>query len=564
VFALFLLVATAYAPAAVADVPLDPASGVANLLPGIDVLRDPTGRWTLADVLRNAAAFRPDSTLVPDPHFSAFLPDTLWFRVRPRTSATGPWFLTTSFEVDRSRLFYVPDHGAVRQIDFGMLVPYAERATPFLTNAVPLPAGATSGGTLYLQTVMREDLFGTIGLRPLRWEALDGRAHDEDDIMPELVVCGIVGALGLFNLLLGFTLRESIYVRYAAAMGCFALYECVECGAAWRWIWPHASLPYDVTAYAIYLVYLALVLGFACAFLDLRNTQRPAWNVILATYAVVVAVEMTMALWPNLLDRTGYSGPIETLANALLLIAILGSGLVAWRRGFAGAGPYVLAFAGVTVGLVIGTGADDQLLPENLWTDALPGLGVAWEAFFLALAVSKRIERLRGERDSLATAAFTDSLTGIPNRRAFELRFQDEWRLAIRDGTALSIVLIDVDFFKAYNDEHGHLAGDGALERVALTIAESVRGHDDVVARYGGEEFIVLLPRCDERGAERVAEAVRIAIERLSITVSAGVASAVPGRAGAPEALIATADRAMYRAKRDGRNRVVVSSEAVA
>ena len=484
--------------------------------------------------------------------------------MQPRSATGGAWFLETSLEVDRSEVYFVPEHGAVRHVAFGMLVPAADRALPFLANAVELPKGSARGGTLYLRTVTREDQFGGVRIRPMRWEALAGRAYEENDTSPELVVCGIVGALGLFNLLLGFTLRETIYVRYAAAMGCFALYEAVECGAAWRYLWPHASLPYDITAYACYLVYLALVLGFACAFLDLPNTQRPAWNVILAAYGAVCAVDVTMALSPNLLDRTGFSGIVETLANALLLTAILGSGFVAWRRGFAGAGSYTIAFAGVTAGLVIGTGAENQLFPESAWTDALPGFGVAWEAFFLALAVSKRIERLRGERDTLATAAFTDSLTGIPNRRAFERRFGDEWRRAVRDQSALSIVLLDVDFFKAYNDEHGHLAGDDALERVAITIEQTLRGPDDVVARYGGEEFIVLLPRCDARGAERVAEGVRTAIERLDITVSAGVASTLPSRDETPETLIATADRAMYRAKRDGRNRVVVSSEAVA
>ncbi len=563
-FVVLLLLATiAGTPASAASVRLDPATGAGNLLAATSVLRDPTGRMTLAEVRRADRRFVPFAALEPDLHVSAFSPGTLWFRLKPRVHTRGRWVLTTSFEVDRSRLYFVADRGAVRRSDFGMLVPFSKRSLPYLENAVLVPQGAMQSGTLYVQTIAREDRFGTLGLRPMRWEAVDGRTSSAEQTIPEVFLCGIVGALGLFNLLLALTLREVIYVRYGSAMAAFALYQCVECGAAWRWLWPNASLPYDPTAYACYLVYLALVVGFAGALLDLRTTQPTVWNLIRASYALVVAFDVTNAIWPNLPDWTRASGAIETAVNAVFLATILASGVIAWRTGVRGAGSYTIAFAGVTIGLLVGVGADNGLIAESPLTDALPGIGVAWEAFFLALAVSKRIERLRGERDALATVAFLDTLTGIPNRRAFERRFEDVWRHAVRDTHPLAIVLIDVDHFKEFNDTNGHLAGDDVLTRVARAIARSVRGGDDLVARYGGEEFMVLLPHCDARGAERVAEAVRLAVEELAVTVSAGVASIVPGRDDEPAALVASADRALYRAKRDGRNRVV-SSTAVA
>ena len=160
-----------------------------------------------------------------------------------------------------------------------------------------------------------------------------------------------------------------------------------------------------------------------------------------------------------------------------------------------------------------------------------------------------------------------DAATGLSNRRHFDELLDAEWKRAARSRQPLALVLADVDCFKAYNDSSGHQQGDACLRRVAEVLRSGVHRAADVAARYGGEEFALLLPGVDEATAEELAEAVRAGLEALAIphrastagpvvTLSAGVAAAVPDRRGTPADLVAAADRALYRAKQGGRNRV--------
>jgi diguanylate cyclase (GGDEF)-like protein len=171
------------------------------------------------------------------------------------------------------------------------------------------------------------------------------------------------------------------------------------------------------------------------------------------------------------------------------------------------------------------------------------------------------------ELERLATR---DGLTGVANRRSFDGTLNMEWRRASRESRALSLLMIDVDHFKRYNDTYGHQGGDDCLRRVAGAMSDSVKRSSDAVARYGGEEFAILLPATDPAGAGVVAERIRAAVEALRlphsgsdiaghVTVSIGVASATVTSDGVPTQLVGAADAALYRAKKEGRNRVVAA-----
>jgi diguanylate cyclase (GGDEF)-like protein len=193
---------------------------------------------------------------------------------------------------------------------------------------------------------------------------------------------------------------------------------------------------------------------------------------------------------------------------------------------------------------------------------------------FLALALAQRIRRLQTERDALSVAALVDALTGISNRRAFDRVLADEWRRAQRAKTSLSLVMLDVDYFKSFNDTYGHQSGDDALRAVARAISESLHRVGDFAARYGGEEFAVLLPYGDVAGAAALADTIRSAVAALGIahadnpsgrlTISAGAACLSPDARSAPAQLIEAADRALYSAKNTGRNRVCQATALVA
>lgn len=189
-----------------------------------------------------------------------------------------------------------------------------------------------------------------------------------------------------------------------------------------------------------------------------------------------------------------------------------------------------------------------------------------------ALYLSVRIHQAQIESQSarLADIASTDSLTGVRNRRSFAHALDVEWRRALRRDETLSVILIDVDFFKTFNDTYGHVAGDAALQQVAQALAGCVTRAEDTFARYGGEEFIALLPGTPQSGAVTVAERMCEAISSLGIrhtgsalgnlTISAGVASIVPHRDTDSQLLLSNADAALYDAKAAGRNCVAAEN----
>ncbi|WP_261540265.1 sensor domain-containing diguanylate cyclase [Burkholderia multivorans] len=189
-------------------------------------------------------------------------------------------------------------------------------------------------------------------------------------------------------------------------------------------------------------------------------------------------------------------------------------------------------------------------------------------AAFIALSVllgAQLRRRMRAESE-LILLARTDGLTGLNNRRSFGEVLDREWRRARRVRSVFSLLFVDVDRFKAYNDTYGHQAGDDALAAVARCIGENIRRPADVAARYGGEEFVVLLPDTAENGAAQIAERIRIAIDALGlehvgsefgrVTASIGLASWKPEQDVEPDAIIKAADEALYYAKATGRNKV--------
>ncbi len=175
---------------------------------------------------------------------------------------------------------------------------------------------------------------------------------------------------------------------------------------------------------------------------------------------------------------------------------------------------------------------------------------------------------------ALHSLAVKDGLTGLANRRSFDERLEADWLHAVRERTPLSLLLIDVDHFKLYNDTYGHQKGDSCLKAVAESLDKQVFRPADLAARYGGEEFAVIMPTTDLDGALRVAERVRETVFSLGlphsasltadrVSLSVGVATMVPEAEQNAEGLIAAADAALYRAKHAGRNRVMPAELAM-
>ena len=192
------------------------------------------------------------------------------------------------------------------------------------------------------------------------------------------------------------------------------------------------------------------------------------------------------------------------------------------------------------------------------------------DAAFFALREMKK--QLEASNRKLQKLSMLDGLTGIANRRHFDDTLNTELANTLKKQSALALILIDIDYFKRYNDNYGHQGGDDCLIRVAKTLNNECKNAEDMAARYGGEEFVILLPDTTEDQAHGVAERIRKAVEDLHIehqasdvakhvTLSLGVSTTEPGVKMKAAALIEQADKALYKAKKSGRNRSVMFSK---
>ncbi len=223
--------------------------------------------------------------------------------------------------------------------------------------------------------------------------------------------------------------------------------------------------------------------------------------------------------------------------------------------------------------VAVGISTDQILAPWWSKMSVLAAIFAIMAASVVGLVwmLEGELRRRAAAEKAAETQARTDGLTKLANRRWFDEELSRKWASAAREGRPLSLLMIDVDHFKFFNDSYGHQAGDRALADIAGVIDGAIRRPDDLAARYGGEEFAVVLPDTDRRGAAQIAETIRekaramqidhVRNEHKVVTVSIGVATALPRSGTAmPELLISDADAALYRAKEQGRNTVCVSN----
>jgi diguanylate cyclase (GGDEF)-like protein len=303
-----------------------------------------------------------------------------------------------------------------------------------------------------------------------------------------------------------------------------------------------------IAIHAALFFFAALVLGLHYVhFYKLENRSKLMFEVW------VMIVFITWVVW--------FSGQINSPLLSLYLLPIIASALIFGKLPTA-----VMASAIIACLMFFAYNPKTKtLFTLPFWGELLaisgPMLLVAYITTMLAADIRYAVDKIKQVSD-------TDELTGTYNMRAFSSTLQRAFRQSVRYGHALSVVMIDSDNLKQINDTHGHESGNRLLQHLVRCIREQLRG-SDVMARFGGDEFIVLLPETNNKGAMEMAERIRKAIEisRLdvrtgdtSITVSLGVAS-YPEDGGNLDVILEKADKAMYRAKQRGRNRVIAYSD---
>lgn len=402
---------------------------------------------------------------------------------------------------------------------------------------------------------------------PLRIAVESRAAHAADDLTHvRVLMCavGMVVGVSLAVLLFWAMLRERVYLLYAAGMLLQLLYVLCSYGEAYavpvlHWlavfgapgIWAIATLA-SMSIVALWLDYAGLR----------RQVPRLATAMnVLGLYLPGVLLLLLALPWPRSKEWfPDVANGVFLLTNVVALAGLA----IAWRRGSRHAGYVMIAWVPL---LIFTTWRAVQLSQGAVVVDwvqyGLP-LVLAFTAVVLALGLADRMLTFRRERDSAKEHAERDALTGVLNRGGIEYRL--DWAVLEkrREGIALSLLFIDLDFFKKINDRYGHALGDACLRAAARAVSEEFQ-YGDQLGRLGGEEFVLVLAGADAEGARQIAERVRTKIERscavveqvpVGVTASIGVAECLPEDSVA--SLIARADQAMYAAKRAGGNRVAM------
>lgn len=374
---------------------------------------------------------------------------------------------------------------------------------------------------------------------------------------------GYLLALIFYNATLAIGIRDRRHLLYALYLGIFALTNIsyTGFGAVWLWsdevVWQRWATPVLMWCFGVG------GLIFSSSFLKVRSHwpggQRVAAAVALGAGALI--------LWAIQIDNKALAllsaFAFVMLFNGLMLLL----GVVSVRRNIPTARFFLVAISAGALGTIVTTLSIWGLLPgSELFFRAAEG-GMLLEATLLALALAARLRQVHVERARAEIDANTDALTQLNNRRALYRYAETFWAQSQMRQT-LSLVVLDIDNFKQLNDRYGHGCGDEVLRQIGKIIALSIRGQD-VAARWGGEEFTILLNQCNIRSGIQFADRLRRAIARLSIkvdretlqvTASFGVAQGC-AQDESLDALIARADRALYQAKHEGRNRVCAAPE---
>jgi len=378
----------------------------------------------------------------------------------------------------------------------------------------------------------------------------------------------LIGAL--FNASLACAIRRQFPAWQSAWSACMLLW-----GAIWSqvhlFLFPGMAGTYSAQ-FCTALACLAITLATAAA---ITAPDRNAIPRVLRIGTLALGAMIGLLGVPLAFMRTG---PIDLMGDLLEiltlvdLVAVASCLGIAWRRGSQEAIGVIIGWSLPMLTLGATLFIDTQTLFWGGGAQILVLFAAAWQTLWLSIAASRTHARLRIERDRARSAeahahelARRDPLTGLRNRRFLDNYLNREVTRCFRYQHPLAVILLDIDHFKLFNDRHGHQVGDDCLRMVATQIRHCVARDSDVVARYGGEEFCIVLPETDMEGARAVAERVRrrvaetpfrVANENITVTISAGVTSAVPLAPGQEVVLLQRADEGLYQSKDEGRNRV--------
>jgi len=442
---------------------------------------------------------------------------------------------------------------------------------------------------------------GSVHIPIKLWKDTDFADHATDLHMGSGVYFGIIIALIVYNLFFFIFFRDVVYLLYVVLVSSVSLCWGSYNGIMMEYLWPDSI---EWTSFA--LIFFATLSFFSLSvfsnfFLKLKHSMKFAYKILIGFSAFNALMFALLFVLPY-----RYASILLAIGGICLLVSVYVIALVRLWQGFRAARYFILASTFFIFGFLVMIFKLFGLLPHNFITEYSVQIGSALEGLLLSIALADRINTIRDEKEEaqelmlvqleesekikseylekseelvkmrtaelekankkLESLATTDWLTGLTNKRIFEEVASKQFAQAKRNKIPISLLMIDIDNFKLYNDLYGHQAGDKCLAKVAEKISETATRTSDTVARYGGEEIAVILWETNENEAEIIAEKIKKSIENLGVdhgespfgvvTVSIGVAGDIPEENCLLEDLIKKADEALYSAKKNGKNRV--------
>lgn len=512
--------------------------------------------------------------------------------------------------LNRIEIFLVRDGEVLQQETMGIFEPFTGRPLAYPDFVTPITLSETAPTQIYL----RIQTNGSLQVAPLLWtpEAFTEKART--DSIGAGVFYGIMLVMFLYNLFIYFVVRERSYLYYIGWVAVFTLFMGSLHGDAFQYLWPNA-VAWNETSVTFAVGAMSIAsLSFTSSFLKLRRNW-PLAHLVVSGFLLVATLLTSLSFF------LAYENTIRfNSAQGLIVMAlILGVSITMWVKGYRHARYFVMAWLAMLLGITALALSKFGVLPWNSITANGAQIGAVMEVVLLSFALADRInheraarfdaqqkaleaaeeaktaqeelleakeaanqeleervrertrelekalEKLETVNQFLEEVSRTDQLTGLSNRHHFVRRYHEEYKRAQRSHYPLSVILMDIDYFKWFNDTYGHIAGDECLKAVSEALSNVISRAGDTLARYGGEEFIVLLSNTTMEGAVVVADRLREAVAALTlqfdgatvpVTISVGVADMTPSDLHNPEQLIQNADDALYSAKERGRNQV--------
>ncbi|HYJ41125.1 MAG TPA: diguanylate cyclase [Steroidobacteraceae bacterium] len=529
-----------------AFISLDPGAPVhvEELGDALELLEDRVGNLDVAAVSTAPVDARFVSATLESTNIG-FSPSAWWARVTVRnpSDASRLIYLRQDYPLIDSLDLYEPSgDGGWRVHSTGDRKPFGSRDVAHKDFLFPVTLPANSDRTFYLRYASQGPV--DINLSLLDPNEVAGELSREQ--VAYGLYFGCVLMLLVWSGLVFLAVRDGAFLAYFAYVATFGLYMTVNTGFAFQYLWPDSPRWANTALIVLLNIALITALQFSLTILRARD-YTPRLFVVARVLQAMALVAIT------LIPVFSYAVLVRPV-TFLILVSVcfmIALGVISLLLGSRPARFYVIAWGAFLCGSVVFLLKNFGLVPHTFVTQHSWQVGALLEMILLSMTLSSRMSELQHQ-------SRTDPLTLLGNRRQFDINLPAEFARSMEQGQPLSLLVVDIDQFKLYNDLHGHAQGDEAVKAVAAALRKHAR-KPYIACRYGGDEFCAILPGTSEASAAVLAERLRAAVQHSltgeeTVTVSIGYACQTGGRFENADQLFEAADAALYSAKEQGRN----------